>query len=107
MSSLYGGYAIADKGQPPKDEAAFRAYLETKVDELQKAGLTVDDMFVSPRGQPIQWVYGTKPVSGRAGMKYIGYEQAPVANKRLVIAANGMYDLMEEAEFRRSFPGAP
>ena len=57
MGSTYESYLRERNGQPPKDEKTFRQYLATKQDELAKAGLTVDGMFVSPRsGKPLTWI---------------------------------------------------
>ena len=49
MSSVYDGYLREHNGQPPKDEQAFREYLQSKEEDLAKDGLSVDKMFTSPR----------------------------------------------------------
>lgn len=108
MSGLYGQYLGQHKNQPPPNEKAFRDYLNTKQDDLQRVGLTIDQMFVSPRnGEPFEWVYGRKPPAGPAGMTYVGYEKTSVDGKRLVIATRGMYEEMDDAKFRTVFPKAP
>jgi hypothetical protein len=107
MSSLYKGYLSSHKNQSPPDEAAFRAFLGTKQDDLQKSGLTTDDVFISPRdGQPLQWIFGKNPRPSIAGMQYIAYEKTPKDDKRLVVATGGMIELMDEARFRTVFPKA-
>ena len=107
MSNLYSGYLAAHKNQTPPNEQAYREYLATKQEELDRLGLTVDDMFTSPRGsQPLQWVYGRRPPS-RAGIRYVAYETTPVDQKRLVLGTAGMYELMDDADFRSVFPNTP
>jgi hypothetical protein len=105
MEGMYGAYLADHNNQPPRDEAAFRTYLETKQENLKRAGLMVDEMFVSPRGGgPLDWGYGKKPPRDNLGVTYVAYERAPVNGKRLVIAARGAYKEMDEAQFRKIFP---
>jgi hypothetical protein len=107
LASVYSGYVSTHKKQSPPNEREFRKYLDAKNSELQKLGLTTDDIFVSPRdGQPLQWIYG-KPVPGRAGTQYFAYEKSPVRDKRLVIGTGGMYELMDDAQFKSVFPNGP
>ena len=105
MGSVYDGYLREHNGQPPKDEQAFRDYLQAKEEDLIKEGLSVDKMFISPRSgdSTIQWVYGKSPLKGPAGMTYLGYEKDPVDGKRLVIGARGMYELMDDNKFQATF----
>jgi hypothetical protein len=108
MGGMYGMYMGKHKGQAPPNEQAFREWLNTKQDPLQQAGLTVDQMFVSPRnGQPLEWVYGRKPPTSPSGMTCIAYEKTPVGGKRLVLATRGMYEEMDESQFSKVFPKAP
>jgi hypothetical protein len=106
LSNVYAGYLKTHKNQPPSDEQEFRKYLESKKDELQKQELTIDDVFVSPRtGRPLKWIYGKLPVPGRAGMRYIAYEESSIDNKRLVLAVVG-YDMLDDQQFKMVFPNA-
>ena len=101
-------YLADHKNQAPPNEQAFREYLGTKEDNLRKSGISIDAMFTSPRdGEPLVWVYGRKPPAGPAGMTYLGYEKTPVDGKRLVIATRGMYDQIDETQFRKLFPKTP
>jgi hypothetical protein len=107
MGDFYSEYLADHRGQPPKDEQAFRDYLNTKQEQLKNVGLTVDDMFKSPRGEgPLAWVYGKKPPVGSSGITYVAYERVPISDKRLVIGARGMYEQLDEAQFRKVFPDA-
>lgn len=107
MQSLYLEYLSQHNNQPPPDEKAFREFVGTKQDKLQKASLTVDDVFISPRnGGPLRWVYGKKQSGNQAGGSYIAYEQTPVDGKRLVIADRGFQEI-DDASFRQAFPNAP
>jgi hypothetical protein len=103
MTGFYEWYLGENKHQPPKDEQQFRAYLQGKQDSLDEFGLTVDEMFASPRGEKLQWVYGKKPPSGPAGMMYIAYESRPVDGKRLVLSTRGMHEEMDETRFQAVF----
>jgi hypothetical protein len=105
MSDMYGEYLTSHGNQPPKDEPTFRAYLTSKQDLIQKLGLTIDQMFISPRSdQPLAWVYGMRPPTGVSGFQYFAYEKTPVGGKRLAIGARGMFEELDEAQFKKIFP---
>jgi hypothetical protein len=107
MSAFYEAYLDANNGETPKDEAAFRSYLAGRQSDLEEFGITVDEMFVSPRGNgAVIWVYGRKPPNGAGGKAYVGYEATSRDGKRLVLGMRGMYDVMDETEFRKLFPTA-
>lgn len=106
MGVVYDAYLNDHAGQPPKDEQEFRDYLSGKQELLDRTSLSVDEMFTSPRGKPLGWVYGKRPPKGQTGMTYLGYEKEPVDGKRLVIAGRGMYEEMDDAQFQKVFPGA-
>jgi hypothetical protein len=107
MAPFYGQYLIKHNGKPPADEKAFREFLNSKQDELAKAGLTVDKMFVSPRnGEPFEWVYGKVPPPNAGGMTYLGYESTDVGGKRFVFMSRGGQQEIDAAEFHNAFPNA-
>lgn len=107
MSAAYGEYLQEHRNTPPKNEEEFRSFLATRQEELQESGLTIDEVFESPRnGEAFEWVYGRRPPAGPMGMMFIGYEKTPVDGKRLVIATRGMHELMDGAKFRSVFPDA-
>ena len=106
MSAFYERFMNEHRSQPPKDEQEYRDFLASKASELEGAGLSVDEMFASPRGGPITWVYGRLPASSHAGMTYIAYETTPVDGKRLAIAMRGMFEEMDETKFKTAFPAA-
>lgn len=104
LSRAYGGYLIDHNGQAPSDELAFKQYLETKSENWEKKGTTVDEMLTSPRsGKAMAIVTGKQPPRGPNGMNYFAYEQAPVERKRLVVAGRGMYQIIDESEFQKIF----
>ena len=106
MGDLYVAH-LAEHKNAPADEAAWRAFLDTKQTELEAAGLTVDAMFVSPRdGAPLIWVYGKAP-KNQFGLTIVAFEQAPVDGRRFVVATNGMTDNVEESRFQAMKLGAP
>jgi hypothetical protein len=107
MALLYGGYMDVHGNRPPKDEAAFRDYLRSQEKFLADAGLSIDQMFVSPRdGQPLHWFYGNTSPMDAAGTRYFAYEKSPVDGKRLVIGIGGQFREFDEEEFKRVFPNA-
>jgi len=107
MGDFYGAYLADHRGQPPKDESTFREYLNGKQEALQKAGLTVDGMFKSPRNdEPFVWVYGKKPPVGSSGVTYFGYERRPFDSTRLVVGSRGSYERLDDSQFRKAFPDA-
>ena len=106
MGDLYVAH-LAEHKTGPADEAAWRAFLNNKQTELQEAGLTIDQMFVSPRdGAPLTWVYGKTP-KNQFGLTIVAFEQAPVDGRRFVVATNGMTDNVEESRFQAMKLGAP
>lgn len=107
MTAMYVQYMGAHGGKAPADEQAFRQFLETKQDMLERQGVSVDDMFESPRtGGAMEWVYGKAPPSGEGGIRYVGYEKEPTDGKRLVIGTPGIYEVLDDAQFHRMFPDA-
>ena len=103
MTGFYEGY-LAEHRNPPRNEQAFREYLAKKQDQLEKAGLSMEEMFASPRnGKPLMWVYGGKPPVGPNGMNYYAYEKEPVNGKRLVLGGRGMYEEIDETRFKAVF----
>ena len=108
-SMMYGLYLGAHNQQPPPTEQALRDFLMTKQENLERAGISVEDMFISPRnGETIQWVFGHPlPKSPNGMMTYIGYEQVPVEGRRLVLATRGMYEEVDDTQLKNIFPDAP
>jgi hypothetical protein len=106
-ASFYEEFLRTHKNQPPANEQEFRAFLETKQDQLAAAGLSMESMFQSPRdGAPLTWVYGRKPPVGGYGETYVAYETTPVDGKTLVVGLHGTQVQMDDAWFRRVFPQA-
>jgi hypothetical protein len=105
LTGFYEGYLGAHKGQAPPNEQAFRDYLNTKQEELQKIGITAGEMFTSPRGKPMRWIYGrTPPVFRPTNMTCFAYEVEPTDGKRLVLGGRGMTAELSDAEFRGLVP---
>jgi hypothetical protein len=106
MIGFYEGYLKDHRGQSPANQQAFRDYLSSKHDNLEAAGITLDQMFLSPRdGKPMQWVYGRRPpVLRQNNMTCYAYETEPVAGKHLVIGGRGMSAEVDESQFRTLFP---
>lgn len=105
-STFYGMYQKEHRGQTPPDEQAFREFIESKQEILQKINKTADQLMTSPRnGEPLVFVYGKRPPAGPGGITYVAYEKVPVDGKRLVIGSRGVFEEMDDAQFKRTFPG--
>jgi hypothetical protein len=107
MIDLYNTYLQEHNNRPPPNEQEFRAFITERQDRLAKAGMTIDQMFVSPRSSgPLGWVYGSRLPTDQRGVAYFAYETTPVDGKRLVLAPRGTAE-MDETQFRTVFPNAP
>jgi hypothetical protein len=105
--ALYGMYQNEHAGKTPPNEEAFRAYVDSKQDVLQRVGKTTDELLTSPRnGEPLVFVYGKKPPMGPGGITYFAYEKVPVDGKRLVIGSRGAFEEMDETQIKQFFPDA-
>jgi hypothetical protein len=106
MIDIYSAYLQEHNNRPPPSEQAFRTFVQQRQDRLEKAGMTIDQMFVSPRGSgELKWVYGDRLPADARGVTYLAYENAPADGKRLVFAPRGTTE-MEETQFKTVFPNA-
>jgi hypothetical protein len=90
VATFYGDF-LSERGAPPKDEAAFRAFLQERSQRLERMKLDVDTLLTSPRdGQPFIIVYG-KRVAPRdsPNTPWAAYEQTGVDGKRLAAQVRG------------------
>lgn len=107
---LYGQYIGTHRGQPPANEAEFKAYVKTITpDVLQSLGAKdPESLFISSRDtKPYVIIYG--PASGPpgpAGQPVIAYEQEGVGGKRYVASNLGAVEEVDETRFRELVPGA-
>jgi hypothetical protein len=100
LALLYGQFTGQHRGQPPKSEAEFRAFIEAKGKPLLASfGIAdVESLFTSPRDKkPYVVRYGvvTGP-PGPAGQPVIAYEQEGVGGKRFVASSLGAVDEIDE-----------
>jgi hypothetical protein len=103
----YGGYLASHNGQPPKDAAAFRQFLESRLDQL--AGYNVksaDDLLKSPRdGQPLVIIVGKKvSAPDQSDYPWAAYEQTGVDGKRMAVNVRGGVADMTPEEFAQHVP---
>lgn len=106
-SGMYEVYLSEHRGKTPPDEQSYRSFVESKQDVLQKMQRTADQVLSSPRnGEPLVFVYGKKLPKGPEGLAYIAYEKTSVNGKRGVLAARGLFEEIDEALFKKIFPGA-
>lgn len=104
-ANLYSAFMTAHKRQSPKSEAEFRQFLATQQPKLEQAGLTVDQMFISPRNnEALEWVYGKRPPMAAGGLTILGYEKSAKDGQRLIVGTRGIHLMMDDAQFKRLFP---
>jgi hypothetical protein len=103
----YGSYLAANKGQPPKDAATFRKFLESRLDQFAAYNVkSVDDLLKSPRdGQPLVIITGKK-VSAPDQGDFPGADNEQTGangNRMAVNVRGGVVDLTPE-EFMQYVP---
>ena len=112
IARFYGNYFQTHQGNPPPDEAAFKAFLkESQNADLLKAEhkvTDIDKMFISPRdNQPYVIFYGRIPnSSGPGGAPVVAYEKKGREGKRYIASAVGAIEEVDEAAFRKLVPDA-
>ena len=111
LAILYGRYIAQNRGQPPANEAAFRAFVEKEGPSLleQFEAKDVSSLFVSSRDKkPYTILYGplTGP-PGPAGQPVFAYEQEGVGGMRLVASSLGAVDEVDATKFKQLVPSAP
>jgi hypothetical protein len=103
----YGDYLASHNNVPPKDVAAFRAFLESRPEKMTEYRVdAIDKLFTSPRdGQPITVVSGVaQPVLDSGGYALAAYETVGVDGKRLVSNVRGGVGEMTAEEFSQAYP---
>lgn len=107
FSVAYEGFLKQNKGKTPADEAELRNYLSSRQSDWDAVGISIDDMLTSPHsGEPLVVVYGKKPPMSKTGLYYVAYDKTPVNGKHLVLSTRGVYEEMDEAQFKAVFPDA-
>lgn len=103
----YGSYLTEHNGAPPPDEAAMRAYLQSRMADLNEYGVKgVDDLLRPGRdGQPIKVVSGAKIAApDRSQFAWAAYEQTGVDGKRLLCDSRGGVYEIGDTEFSAQVP---
>ena len=111
LAILYGQFISQHRGQPPKSEAEFRAFVKSlKPEQLAKiaGGRDADSLFVSTRDQkPYVVIYGkAMGPPGPAGAPVVIYEQEGRGGTRFVATSLGAVEELDEAAFKQRVPGA-
>jgi len=103
VASFYGDYLSAH-GAPPKDEAAFRAFLQERSKQIERMNIGgVDGLLKSPRDeQPLVVVYGKRiapPDSPH--MPWAAFEQTGVDGKRMAAQVRGSIEELTTEEIEK------
>ncbi len=108
LASFYGDY-LSTYGAPPKDEAAFRAFLEERSQGIERMDIGgVDGLLKSPRdGQPLVVIYGKRQAPADSpNTAWAAYEQTGVDGKRMAAAVRGVVDEFTADEIEIQFTDA-
>jgi hypothetical protein len=109
LGQEYGGYMASHNGQPPKDEAAMRKHLESRLPELSESfNVKSVDMLmrVGRDGQPLAVITGKKvEVPELSSYPWAAYEQTGVGGKRLVSDTRGGVYEIDDQEFNKHVKG--
>jgi len=102
LAVAYGGYMRENRGRPPKNEAAFRKWLDKQgpdYPEILKVD-SIDEIFVSSRdNEPYVIAYG-KP------KRTVAYEAVGVDGKRFVADDLGVVEELDADAFAERVPDA-
>jgi hypothetical protein len=111
LALLYGQFLGKHKGQPPKDEAEFKAFVQAQGKPMLDsfAIADADSLFVSPRDkQPYGVIYGkASGPPGPGGAPVIIYEKSGSGGKRYVASNLGAVEEVDSTKFQELVPGAP
>lgn len=91
IASFYGDY-ISAFGAPPKDEPAFRTFLQERSAGIERMNVGgVDGLLKSPRDeQPFVIVYGKRVApKDSPNTPWAAYEQTGVDGKRMAVQVRG------------------
>ena len=106
LSVFYGDYLDAHRGNPPKDVDAFRAYLESRAEDLKRYKLkNVDQLMTSPRdGQPLAIVCAKRVAPpGSPGTPWAAYEQSGVEGTRMAVQVRAGVQELSPDEIEQIF----
>jgi hypothetical protein len=106
LANFYLDFAVAQRGQGPANEQAFKKHIRSVPDfQLKANGLdpaTLDATFVSDRDQePFAVAYGSAigRISGDS-TQVIAHEKTGKNGKRLVVFVSTKVDLVDEARLK-------
>jgi hypothetical protein len=105
LASFYGDY-LGTYGAPPKDEAAFRAFLEERAQGIERMDIGgVDGLLKSPRdGQPLVVIYGKRQAPADSpNTPWVAYEQTGVNGKHMAAMVRGAVDELTADEIAKQF----
>lgn len=105
----YGEYLAANRGVPPKDAAALRKHIESRLPDLRANGVTsADDLLISPRdGEPFVVIVGQRLATpDDTEAPWALYEATGAGGKRMIGSARGVVVELSPEEFAQQLPGA-
>ncbi len=102
LAVAYGAYTRDNRGRPPKDEKAFRKWLDKQgpdYPQILKVE-SIDEIFISSRdNEPYVIAYGK-------AKRIVAYEAVGVEGKRFVADDLGVVEELDEATFDERVPDA-
>jgi hypothetical protein len=109
VASFYGDY-LGAFGAPPKDQAAFRTFLDEREAGIKRMGVSgVDELLTSPRdSQPIVVIYGKKVAPPDSpNTPWACYEQTGVDGKQMAAQVRGEVKELAADEIAKLTAGPP
>ncbi|MEM8945140.1 MAG: hypothetical protein AAGD11_08150 [Planctomycetota bacterium] len=108
LSVFYGEYLDSHRGIPPQDNAVFRAYMQSRSEELQRYNLqSLDQLLTSPRdGKPFEIVCGKRRApSDSPDTPWAAYEQQGVDGVVMAVLVRGGVRDLSDAEIQQIVDG--
>ena len=102
LAVAYGGYVRENRGRPPKDEKAFRKWLDKQGPDYPEILQveSIDDIFISSRDdEPYVIAYGKAKA-------IVAYEAVGVDGKRFVADDLGVVEELDADTFAERVPDA-
>lgn len=106
LAVCYGKYLASHRGQTPRTEAEFKAFVEQLPrEQIPGASTDLESLFVSPRdNEPYVVRYNLKQTTFGPSAPVVAYEKTGVEGKRYVANLLGAVEEVDEARFKQLVP---
>jgi hypothetical protein len=109
LAVFYGRYIGSHRGQPPANEAAFKAFVKSLKPEdiagMVDGATDAETLFISPRDkEPFVIRYGLRP--GPGAPEVLIHEKNGLNGRRLVALGLGAVEEVDATRFAQLLPGS-